>query len=145
MCLCVCVCVSAGLRQDYATSSTSVSRRSSSASLQSLRRGGTYSDQEFDSYSLEDEEEAAYCSVPQPRKRFTPSPLGSPRCLSPSTSNHGQEHSSRLGAPRARAPRRSLQGPSPELLKFAKSEGKPWPGSVPQTGNRCDRPMGIDH
>ncbi|XP_047441060.1 SLAIN motif-containing protein-like isoform X3 [Mugil cephalus] len=110
------------LRQDYASSSASASRRSSTASLQSLRRGGTYSDQEFDSYSLEDEEDE-FCSVPQRRRHFTPSPLGSPRCLSPSTSNHGQEYSSRLGAPRTRAPRRSLQGPSAELLKFAKSEG----------------------
>ncbi|XP_034037207.1 SLAIN motif-containing protein-like isoform X2 [Thalassophryne amazonica] len=109
------------LRQDYASSSTSASRRSSTASLQSLRRGGTYSDQEFDSYSLEDEDE--YSSQPHPRHRFTPSPLGSPRCLSPSTSNHSQEYRSRLGTPRTRTPRRSLQGPSPELLKFAKSEG----------------------
>ncbi|XP_014860120.1 PREDICTED: SLAIN motif-containing protein-like isoform X2 [Poecilia mexicana] len=110
------------LRQDYASSSASASRRSSTTSLQSLRRGGTYSDQEFDTYSLEDEEDEL-SSAPQRRHRFTPSPLGSPRCLSPSTSNHGQEYSSRLGAPRARAPRRSLQGPSAELLKFAKSEG----------------------
>ncbi|XP_061783641.2 SLAIN motif-containing protein-like isoform X3 [Nerophis lumbriciformis] len=110
------------LRQDYASSSASVSRRSSTTSLQSLRRGGTYSDQEFDNYSLEDEEDE-FSPVPQQRRRFTPSPLGSPRCLSPSTSNHGQEHSSRLGAPRTRTPRRSLQGPSAELLKFAKSEG----------------------
>lgn len=112
-----------GLRQDYASSSASASRRSSTASLQSLRRGGTYSDQEFDTYSLEDEEDE-FCSMPQRRHRFTPSPLGSPRCLSPSTSNHGQEYSSRLGAPRTRTPRRSLQGPSAELLKFAKSEGR---------------------
>ncbi|XP_063733265.1 SLAIN motif-containing protein-like isoform X2 [Eleginops maclovinus] len=109
------------LRQDYASSSATASRRSSTTSLQSLRRGGTYSDQEFDSYSLEDEEDE-FCSMPQRRHRFTPSPLGSPRCLSPSTSNHGQEYSSRLGAPRTRTPRRSLQGPSAELLKFAKSE-----------------------
>ncbi|XP_057707066.1 SLAIN motif-containing protein-like isoform X2 [Corythoichthys intestinalis] len=109
------------LRQDYASSSASASRRSSTTSLQSLRRGGTYSDQEFDNYSLEDEEDE-FSPVPQQRHRFTPSPLGSPRCLSPSTSNHGQEHSSRLGAPRTRTPRRSLQGPSAELLKFAKSE-----------------------
>ncbi|XP_012988965.1 SLAIN motif-containing protein-like isoform X2 [Esox lucius] len=110
------------LRQDYASSSASVSRRSSSASLQSLRRGGTYSDQEFDTYSLEDEEDEC-CSLPQRRLRYSPSPLGSPRCLSPSTGSQGQaEYSSRLGAPRQRAPRRSLQGPGPELLKFAKSE-----------------------
>lgn len=113
-----------GLRQDYASSSASASRRSSTASLQSLRRGGNYSDQEFDTYSLEDEEEEEdFNFVPQRRPRFTPSPLGSPRCLSPSTSNHGQERSSRLGAQRTKTPRRSLQGPSAELLKFAKSEG----------------------
>ncbi|XP_061541767.1 SLAIN motif-containing protein-like isoform X3 [Phycodurus eques] len=110
------------LRQDYASSSASASRRSSTTSLQSLRRGGTYSDQEFDNYSLEDEDDE-FSPVPQQHHRFTPSPLGSPRCLSPSTSNHGQEHGSRLGVPRTRTPRRSLQGPSAELLKFAKSEG----------------------
>ncbi|XP_068570651.1 SLAIN motif-containing protein-like isoform X2 [Cebidichthys violaceus] len=126
------------LRQDFASSSASASRRSSTASLQSLRRGGTYSDQEFDSYSLEDEEDE-FCSMPQRRPRFTPSPLGSPRCLSPSTSNHGQEYSSRLGAPRTRAPRRSLQGPSAELLKFAKSEEElrhSMPNLAPRTSLR---------
>ncbi|XP_029917951.1 SLAIN motif-containing protein-like isoform X3 [Myripristis murdjan] len=126
------------LRQDYASSSASASRRSSTASLQSLRRGGTYSDQEFDSYSMEDEEDE-FCSLPQRRRRFTPSPLGSPRCLSPSTSNHGQEYSNRLGAPRARTPRRSLQGPSPELLKFAKSEEElrhSMPNLAPRTSLR---------
>lgn len=115
--------VSIGLRQDYASSSASASRRSSTTSLQSLRRCGTYSDQEFDNHSLEDEEDE-FCSLTQRRHRFTPSPLGSPRCQSPSTSNHGQECNARLGAPRARTPRRSLQGPSAELIKFAKSEGK---------------------
>ncbi|KAM9309516.1 SLAIN motif-containing protein-like isoform 2-T4 [Pholidichthys leucotaenia] len=121
------------LRQDYASSSASASRRSSTASLHSLRRGGTYSDQEFDSYSLEDEEEEL-SSVPQRRHRFTPSPLDSPRCLSPSTSNHSQERSSRLGATRTRTPRRSLQGPSAELLKFARSEGMS--GSRPRTNGQ---------
>ncbi|XP_040903906.1 SLAIN motif-containing protein-like isoform X2 [Toxotes jaculatrix] len=126
------------LRQDYASSSASASRRSSTASLQSLRRGGTYSDQEFDSYSLEDEEDD-FCSMPQRRHRFTPSPLGSPRCLSPSISSHGQEYSSRLGAPRTRTPRRSLQGPSAELLKFAKSEEElrhSMPNLAPRTSLR---------
>ncbi|KAM3612212.1 uncharacterized protein V6R79_004734 [Siganus canaliculatus] len=126
------------LRQDYASSSASASRRSSTASLQSLRRGGTYSDQEFDCYSLEDEEDE-FCSMPQRRHRFTPSPLGSPRCLSPSTSNHGQEYTSRLGAPRTRTPRRSLQGPSAELLKFAKSEEelrRSMPNLAPRTSLR---------
>lgn len=126
------------LRQDYASSSASASRRSSTASLQSLRRGGTYSDQEFDSYSLEDEEDE-FGPMPQRRHRFTPSPLGSPRCLSPSTSNHGQEYNSRLGAPRTRTPRRSLQGPSAELLKFAKSEEElrhSMPNLAPRTSLR---------
>nr|XP_043896328.1 SLAIN motif-containing protein-like isoform X3 [Solea senegalensis]XP_043896329.1 SLAIN motif-containing protein-like isoform X3 [Solea senegalensis] len=126
------------LRQDYASSSASASRRSSTASLQSLRRGGTYSDQEFDTYSLEDEEDD-FCCMPQRRHRFTPSPSGSPRCLSPSTSNHGQEYSGRLGAPRARTPRRSLQGPSAELLKFAKSEEElrhSMPNLAPRTSLR---------
>ncbi|XP_062331729.1 SLAIN motif-containing protein-like isoform X3 [Osmerus eperlanus] len=131
-------CGSSGLRQDYASSSASVSRRSSSASLQSLRRGGTYSDQEFDSYSLEDEEDAC-CSLPQRRPRYSPSPLGSPRCLSPSTQGQGEYHQSRLGATRTRAPRRSLQGPSPELLKFAKSEEElrhSMPNLAPRTSLR---------
>ncbi|XP_016324476.1 SLAIN motif-containing protein-like [Sinocyclocheilus anshuiensis] len=79
-----------GLRQDYA--STSASRRSSSASLQSLRRG-TYSDQELDSYSQEDEEDEC-CSLPQRLQRYSPSPHGSPR--------------------RPRMSRRSLRGPGPK-------------------------------
>lgn len=128
------------LRQDYASSSASVSRRSSSASLQSLRRGGTYSDQEFDSFSLEDEEDAC-CSLPQRRPRYSPSPLGSPRCLSPSAAAQGQGdyQQGRLGAPRTRGQRRSLQGPSPELLKFAKSEEElrhSMPNLAPRTSLR---------
>ncbi|XP_060936089.1 SLAIN motif-containing protein-like [Limanda limanda] len=126
------------LRQDYASTSATASRRSSTTSLQSLRRAGTYSDQEFDTYSLEDEEDE-FCSVPQRRHHFSPSPLGSPRCLSPSTSNHGQEYSSRLAAPRSRTPRRSLQGPSAELIKFAKSEEElrhSMPNLAPRTSLR---------
>ncbi|XP_028816003.1 SLAIN motif-containing protein-like isoform X1 [Denticeps clupeoides] len=106
------------LRQDYASSSASASRRSSSASLQSLRRAGTYSDQEFDTYSLEDEEEGGCSSVSHRLHRCSPSPLGSPRCQSPS----GLPEYSCLGPSRARNPRRSLQGPGSELLKYAKSE-----------------------
>lgn len=90
------------LRQDYA--STSASRRSSSASLQSLRRG-TYSDQEFDSYSQEDEEDEC-CSLPQHLQRYSPSPHSSPRCLSPST----LAEYNRLSAPRPRLSRCSLAG-----------------------------------
>ncbi|XP_033906263.1 SLAIN motif-containing protein-like isoform X2 [Acipenser ruthenus] len=104
------------LRQDYASSSASVSRRSSSASLHSLRRG-TYSDQEFDTYSLEDEEEDYSLSY-RSNYRYSPSPLSSPRCQSPSA----MAEYSRATAPHARPPRRSLQGPVPELVKSAKNE-----------------------
>ncbi|MBN3270539.1 SLAIL protein, partial [Polyodon spathula] len=109
-------CGSSGLRQDYASSSASVSRRSSSASLHSLRRG-TYSDQEFDTYSLEDEEEDCSLSY-RSNYRYSPSPLSSPRCQSPSA----MAEYSRATAPHARPPRRSLQGPAPELVRFAKNE-----------------------
>lgn len=97
-----------GLRQDYASSSASASRRSSAASLHSLRRG-TYSDQELDSYSLEDEE-ADSIPFTHLHRRHSPSPGTSPRCPSPAGGTH--------------LPRRSLQGTAPELLKFTRSEGK---------------------
>ncbi|NXD37362.1 SLAIL protein, partial [Copsychus sechellarum] len=104
------------LRQDCASSSASVSRRSSSASLHSLRRG-TYSDQEFDSYSLEDEDECDCSLSLRGCHRYSPSPLSSPRCQSPSA---GAE----LGraAARLRAPRRAAPGPAQERLKYANSE-----------------------
>uniref|UniRef100_A0A8C0B0C3 SLAIN motif-containing protein-like n=1 Tax=Buteo japonicus TaxID=224669 RepID=A0A8C0B0C3_9AVES len=73
------------LRQDCASSSASVSRRSSSASLHSLRRG-TYSDQEFDTYSLEDEDDYDCSLSYRSTHRYSPSPLSSPRCQSPSSS-----------------------------------------------------------
>ncbi|XP_041076779.1 SLAIN motif-containing protein-like isoform X1 [Polyodon spathula] len=104
------------LRQDYASSSASVSRRSSSASLHSLRRGA-YSDQEFDTYSLEDEEEDCSLSY-RSSYRYSPSPLSSPRCQSPSA----MAEYSRATAPHARPPRKSLQGPAPGLVRFAKHE-----------------------
>ncbi|XP_048885033.1 SLAIN motif-containing protein-like isoform X2 [Brienomyrus brachyistius] len=121
------------LRQDYASSSASVSRRSSSASLQSLRRG-TYSDQEFDSYSLEDEEDGCF-SLPQRLHRYSPSPLSSPRCQSPNT----LAEYSRLSAQRTRTPRRSLQGPGSELLAFAQTEDElrhSMPNLAPRTSLR---------
>ncbi|XP_052005640.1 LOW QUALITY PROTEIN: SLAIN motif-containing protein-like [Xyrauchen texanus] len=111
------------LRQDYA----SASRRSSSASLQSLRRG-TLSDQEFDSYSLEDEEDEC-CSLPQRLQRYSPSPHSSPRCLSPST----LAEYSRLAAPRPRMSQRYLHSPG------AKSEEElrhSMPNLTPRTSLR---------
>ncbi|XP_031979515.1 SLAIN motif-containing protein-like isoform X1 [Corvus moneduloides] len=106
------------LRQDCASSSASVSRRSSSASLHSLRRG-TYSDQEFDTYSLEDEDDCD-CSLSfRSAHRYSPSPLSSPRCQSPSAA----ADLGRASASRLRAPRRAVQSPMQERLKYANSEG----------------------
>ncbi|XP_049634686.1 SLAIN motif-containing protein 1 isoform X2 [Suncus etruscus] len=68
------------LRQDYASTSASVSRHSSSVSLNSGKKG-TCSDQEFDRFSLEDEEEFDHLPPPQPRL---------PRC---STFQRGIPHS----------------------------------------------------
>ncbi|NXQ48481.1 SLAIL protein, partial [Catharus fuscescens] len=104
------------LRQDCASSSASVSRRSSSASLHSLRRG-TYSDQEFDSYSLEDEDECDCSLSLRSAHRYSPSPLSSPRCQSPAAGTELARAAARL-----RAPRRPGQGPAQERLKYANSE-----------------------
>ncbi|KAK9401728.1 SLAIN motif-containing protein 1 [Crotalus adamanteus] len=57
------------LRQDYASTSTSVSRNSSSVSLPLIKKG-TSGDQEFDRYSLEDEEEE-FDHLPPPQLRLT--------------------------------------------------------------------------
>ncbi|KAJ6660862.1 hypothetical protein lerEdw1_017019 [Lerista edwardsae] len=57
------------LRQDYASTSASVSRNSSSVSLHSGKKGPS-SDQEFDRYSLEDEEEE-FDHLPPPQPRLT--------------------------------------------------------------------------
>ncbi|XP_039587126.1 SLAIN motif-containing protein-like isoform X2 [Passer montanus] len=105
------------LRQDCASSSASVSRRSSSASLHSLRRG-TYSDQEFDTYSLEDEDDCDCSLSLRSAHRYSPSPLSSPRCQSPSS---GAELGRAAGS-RLRAPRRAVQSPMQERLKYANSE-----------------------
>ncbi|XP_009864992.1 PREDICTED: SLAIN motif-containing protein-like [Apaloderma vittatum] len=105
------------LRQDCASSSASVSRRSSSASLHSLRRG-TYSDQEFDTYSLEDEDDYDCSLSYRSAHRYSPSPLSSPRCQSPSSSTDY----SRSSASRIRPPRRSVQSPMQDRLKYANSE-----------------------
>ncbi|NXJ70355.1 SLAIL protein, partial [Rostratula benghalensis] len=107
------------LRQDCASSSASVSRRSSSASLHSLRRG-TYSDQEFDTYSLEDEDDYDCSLSYRSAHRYSPSPLSSPRCQSPSsTADCGRSSASRI-----RPPRRSVQSPMQDRLKYTSSEGE---------------------
>ncbi|XP_063999996.1 SLAIN motif-containing protein 1 isoform X2 [Pogoniulus pusillus] len=66
------------LRQDYASTSVSVSRHSSSVSLHTGKKG-TCSDQEYDRYSLEDEEEFDHLPPPQPRlTRCSPFQRGIP-------------------------------------------------------------------
>ncbi|XP_044283155.1 SLAIN motif-containing protein-like isoform X2 [Varanus komodoensis] len=104
------------LRQDCASSSASVSRRSSSASLHSLRRG-TYSDQDFDTYSLEDEDDDCSFSY-HSSHRYSPSPLSSPRCQSPSTNtDYGRASGTRI-----RPPRRTMQSPVQDRLKYSGNE-----------------------
>ncbi|XP_038272434.1 SLAIN motif-containing protein-like isoform X3 [Dermochelys coriacea] len=106
------------LRQDCASSSASVSRRSSSASLHSLRRG-TYSDQEFDTYSLEDEDDYDCSLSYRSAHRYSPSPLSSPRCQSPSSgADYGRTTNSRI-----RPPRRAVQSPMQDQLKYTNNEG----------------------
>ncbi|XP_073216634.1 SLAIN motif-containing protein-like isoform X5 [Lepidochelys kempii] len=105
------------LRQDCASSSASVSRRSSSASLHSLRRG-TYSDQEFDTYSLEDEDDYDCSLSYRSAHRYSPSPLSSPRCQSPSSgADYGRTTNSRI-----RPPRRAVQSPMQDQLKYTNNE-----------------------
>lgn len=106
-----------GLRQDYASSSASVSRRSSSASLHSLRKG-TYSDQDFDTYSLEDEDDGCSFSY-HSSHRYSPSPLNSPRCQSPSTNTDF----GRATGTRIHTSRRAVQNSIPERLKYSGNEG----------------------
>ncbi|KAM9674982.1 SLAIN motif-containing protein 1 isoform 2-T2 [Dama dama] len=66
------------LRQDYASTSASVSRHSSTVSLSSGKKG-TCSDQEYDRFSLEDEEEFDHLPPPQPRlPRCSPFQRGIP-------------------------------------------------------------------